>query len=165
MNKAKDLLLMFAVLFMFWVLLNASLANDVLIVGAVAAAIITFLFRNGLGFFSELRLNPRALMTTVLYFFFFIKELVKANLNIASIVLAPSLPLNPGIVKVRTRLKSKMGRLMLANSITLTPGTLTVEMLGEWLYIHWVTVDSADIDEATAAIVSGFEDYLEVMYG
>lgn len=165
MNKAKDLLLMFAALFMFWVLLNASLANDVLIVGAVAAAIITFLFRNGLGFFSELRLNPRALMTTVLYFFFFIKELVKANLNIASIVLAPSLPLNPGIVKVRTRLKSKMGRLMLANSITLTPGTLTVEMLGEWLYIHWVTVDSADIDEATAAIVSGFEDYLEVMYG
>ncbi len=165
MNKAKDSLLMFAALFLFWLLLNASLANDVLMVGAVAAAVITFLFRNGLGFFSELRLNPRALLTTVLYFFFFIKELVKANLNLASVVLAPSLPLNPGIVKVRTRLKSRMGRLMLANSITLTPGTLTVEMLGEWLYIHWVTVDSADIDEATAAIVSGFEDYLEVMYG
>ena len=165
MNKATDLLMMFVALFLFWLLLNASLANDVLVVGAVAAAIITFLFRNGLGFFSELRLNPRALLTTVLYFLFFIKELVKANLNLASIVLAPSLPLNPGIVKVRTRLKSKMGRLMLANSITLTPGTLTVEMLGEWLYIHWVTVDSADIDEATAAIVSGFEDYLEVMYG
>ena len=165
MNKATDLLLMFVALFLFWLLLNASLANDVLVVGAVAAAVITFLFRNGLGFFSELRLSPRALAATVLYFFFFIKELVKANLNLASIVLAPSLPLNPGIVKVRTRLKSKMGRLMLANSITLTPGTLTVEMLGEWLYIHWVTVDSADIDAATAAIVSGFEDYLEVMYG
>ena len=92
-------------------------------------------------------------------------HLVHANLPVARIVLAPSLPLNPGIVKVRTRLKSKMGRLMLANSITLTPGTLTVEMLGEWLYIHWVTVDSTDIEAATASIVSGFEHYLEVMYG
>ena len=165
MNKAKDLLLMFAALFAFWVLLNASLASDVLVVGAVAAALITFLFINGLGFFSELRLTPRAVITTVLDFLFFIKELVKANLNLARVVMTPSLPLNPGIVKVRTRLKSKMGRLMLANSITLTPGTLTVEMLGEWLYIHWVTVDSADVDGATAAIVSGFEDYLEVMYG
>ena len=67
-------------------------------------------------------------------------------MTIARIVLAPSLPLNPGIVKVKTRLQSKMGRLMLANSITLTPGTLTVEMQGEWLYIHWVTVDSAEVD-------------------
>jgi len=71
----------------------------------------------------------------------------------------------PGIVKVRTRLKSRMGRLLLANSITLTPGTLTVELNGEWLYIHWVTVESADIEAATQNIVAGFERYLEVMYG
>ena len=89
----------------------------------------------------------------------------KSNLNLARIVLSPSLPLQPGIVKVRTRPKSRMGRLLLANSITLTPGTLTVEMLDEWLYIHWVTTESGDVEAATAAIVSGFEAYLEVMYG
>jgi multicomponent Na+:H+ antiporter subunit E len=54
---------------------------------------------------------------------------------------------------------------MLANSITLTPGTLTVELRDEWIYVHWVTVESADIDAATAEIVAGFERYLEVMYG
>ena len=80
-------------------------------------------------------------------------------------MLSPSLPVNPAIIKVRTKLKSRMGRLMLANSITLTPGTLTVEMEGEWLYIHCVTLESADLEEATAQIVSGFESYLEVMYG
>jgi multicomponent Na+:H+ antiporter subunit E len=58
-----------------------------------------------------------------------------------------------------------MGRLMLANSITLTPGTLTVEMDGEWLYIHWVNVQSPDVEAATAEIVAGFERYLEVIYG
>jgi multicomponent Na+:H+ antiporter subunit E len=38
-------------------------------------------------------------------------------------------------------------------------------MDGEWFYIHWVTVESADIDKATSDIVAGFERYLEVMYG
>jgi multicomponent Na+:H+ antiporter subunit E len=91
--------------------------------------------------------------------------LVKSNFRLAAIVLSPSLPIEPGIVKVRTRLKSRMGRLMLANSITLTPGTLTVEMEGEWLYVHWVNAEVTDIEGATAHIVAGFEAYLEVMYG
>jgi len=165
MTWTRDLSMLFATLFGFWVLLNGSLAADVLLVGLITALIITLLFRNSLAVVSELRMTPRALMTTLGYVFFFARELVKSNLNLARIVLSPALPLNPGIVKVRTRLKSRMGRLLLANSITLTPGTLTVDIDGEWLYIHWVTVDSADIEAATAAIVSGFEEYLEVMYG
>ena len=80
-------------------------------------------------------------------------------------MLSPDLPVRPGIVKVRTRLKSRMGRLMLANSITLTPGTLTVELSGEWLYVHCVTVGSQDVERATEEISAGFERYLEVMYG
>jgi multicomponent Na+:H+ antiporter subunit E len=101
----------------------------------------------------------------VLYFGFFFKELVRSNLKLTAVVLSPELPIEPAIVKVRTRLRSRMGRLMLANSITLTPGTLTVELADEWLYVHWVRMESADIDAATAEIVAGFERYLEVMYG
>jgi multicomponent Na+:H+ antiporter subunit E len=157
--------MLFATLLGFWILLNGSLAVDVLVVGLVTAMIITLLFRDSLAVVSEFRASPRALVTALRYVFFFGKELVKSNLNLARIVLSPDLPLKPGIVKVRTRLKSPMGRLLLANSITLTPGTLTVEMDGEWLFIHWVTVETADIEAATAAIVSGFEAYLEVMYG
>jgi multicomponent Na+:H+ antiporter subunit E len=165
MSKSRNLVALFASLFLFWVLLNGSLAMDVLIVGAVAAAVITFLFRDGLALFAEFRATPEAVVMAVRYVPYFLKELVKSNLNVATIVLAPSLPLNPGIVKVRTKLKSRMGRMLLANSITLTPGTLTVEMDGEWFYIHWVSVDSPDIEGATASIVAGFEHYLEVMYG
>jgi multicomponent Na+:H+ antiporter subunit E len=165
MSKARDLTMLFATLLGFWMLLNGSLAPDILVVGLIAAIVITFLFSNSLAVISELSTTPRALIAAVGDVFFFARELVKSNLNLARIVLSPALPLNPGIVKVRTRLKSRMGRLLLANSITLTPGTLTVDIDGEWLYIHWVTVASADIEAATAAIVSGFEDYLEVMYG
>lgn len=164
-SSAGGTLLLFLTLLMFWVLLNGSLAVDVLVVGAAAAAAIAVAFRGHLAWFSELRLTPKALLTTVAYVFYYLKELLKSNVNVALIVLSPGLPVKPGIVTVRTRLKNPMGRMLLCNSITLTPGTLTVDMEGDLLHIHWVTVDSPDIEGATQAIVSGFERYLEVMYG
>ena len=155
----------FAFLLLFWVFLNGSLTLGVLGVGAVVALAIMLLSRDGMTFLTGFRYTPKALLAALLYLLFFFKELMKANLRLAKIVLSPSLPINPGFVKVRTKLKSPMGRLLLANSITLTPGTLTVEMEGEWLYVHWITMDASDIDGATNEIVTGFERYLEVMYG
>jgi multicomponent Na+:H+ antiporter subunit E len=152
-------------LLLFWVWLNGSWAADVLIVGAAVAALLGWMFRDGLAVFSELRLTPRALATTLAYLPYYTWELVKANVQLARVVLSPSLPVQPGFVKVRTTLRSRMGRMLLANSITLTPGTLTVELDGEWLYVHWVNVQSPDIEGATASIVAGFERYLGVMYG
>ena len=157
--------LMFATLLLFWVMLNGSLTADTLLVGALISMAITLLVPTGLTFFTEFRFTPQAFVMGLRYYGYFFKELVKSNLKLTAIVIAPSLPIEPGIVKVRTRLKSSMGRLMLANSITLTPGTLTVDLDGEWLYVHWVTVTSTDIETATAEIVAGFERYLEVMYG
>lgn len=164
-SKLRDTAVLFVTLMLFWLMLSGKLDTDVLIVGAVASLIIALLYRDGLSFFTEFRFTPQAIVAGFRYYGYFLRELFKSNLKMAAIVLSPSLPITPGIVKVRTRLKSRMGRLMLANSITLTPGTLTVEMAGEWLYIHCVTVGATDIEAATAEIVSGFESYLEVMYG
>jgi len=158
-------MLLFFTLLLFWILLNGSLANHVLLIGVVASALIAVFFHDHLAWFSGLRLTPRSLVTTIAYIFYYLKELISSNLNVATIVLSPDLPVKPGIVKVRTKLKSRMGRMLLANSITLTPGTLTVDLDGEFLHIHWVTVDSPDIEAATEVIVAGFERYLEVMYG
>ena len=165
MGNARAGAVLFATLYLFWLLLNPTLAADNLIAGGLVALAIALLYRNGLSFFTEFRATPAAFKAGFLYYGYFFKELVRSNLALARIVLTPALPINPGIVKVRTRLKSRMGRLMLANSITLTPGTLTVELDGEWLYVHWVTVASAEVEAATAEIVAGFERYLEVMYG
>ncbi len=163
--KVRDRAVLFVTLLLFWVMLNGTLAVESLIIGILVSFSITLLFCSGLSFFTEFRATPQAFAAGILYYIYFFKELVKSNFRLAAIVLSPSLPINPGIVKVRTKLKSRMGRLMLANSITLTPGTLTMEIDGEWIYIHCVTVESPDIDEATAKIVAGFESYLEVMYG
>ncbi|PHS79705.1 MAG: hypothetical protein COB59_00650 [Rhodospirillaceae bacterium] len=156
---------LFAVLLLFWVMLNNALTVETVVVGVIVAAVITALFKDGMSFLTDARLNPQAVLATFLYLGYFLKELIKANIALAAIVLSPNLPIKPGIVKVRTELKSPMGRLLLANSITLTPGTLTVEVGEDCLYVHCVMLESGDVNEATQRIAAGFEKYLEVMYG
>ncbi|MEJ1991350.1 MAG: Na+/H+ antiporter subunit E [Maritimibacter sp.] len=165
MTRTLEPVKLFAVLLLIWVLLNNAVNPAILITGALAAGVITWFFRSGLSFLSGLNLTPAGLTATVLYILYFFKELVLANLQMASIVLKPSLPIDPAIVKVRTTLTHPVARLLLANSITLTPGTLTVEIHGEWLYIHWVRAAGTDVETATREIAAGFERYLEVMYG
>ena len=91
-------------------------------------------------------------------------EMIKANLHVASIVLNPKMPINPGIVKIKTNLKSPVARVWLANSITLTPGTLSLDIDGQYLYIHWITVGAEDVEGATKEIAGTFEKILEAMF-
>jgi multicomponent Na+:H+ antiporter subunit E len=92
--------------------------------------------------------------------------MIKANFDVAYRVVHPKLPIKPGIVKVKTKLKSDTGLTFLANSITLTPGTMSVDIDKEngYLYIHWINVKSTDIEKATEIIVSRFEKILEKIF-
>lgn len=96
-----------------------------------------------------------------MYLFIFLKELLKANIDVALRVINPALPINPGIVAVKTDLKSPLSKLILANSITLTPGTLTVDIKDDTLFIHWIDVRNKDIESVTKDISSKFEKILK----
>jgi len=74
------------------------------------------------------------------------------------------MPIKPGIVAIKTGLKSDIAKLFLANSITLTPGTFTLDILGDKLLIHWINVKGKDIDEATGIIGKKFEKYLKEIF-
>ncbi len=144
-----------------WVLLTASLRSDELLLGGVAVLIVALAVRNLWGVFSGIQLSPKAFIHAILYFLLFLRELVKANIDVAARVLNPSLPIRPGIVEVRTGMKSSLGKLLLANSITLTPGTLTLDVKEDRMFIHWIDVQGKDIDAATKAIVGTFEGTLK----
>ena len=151
-------------LFVTWLILNAALTAEILISGLVITLPLTFAFRS-YGVWSHVRWNPRILVAYLLYMGVFLRELIKANLNVAGIVFSPHLEIHPGIVEITTRLKSPVGRMVLANSITLTPGTLTVDIQGDRLFIHWINVGTQDREAATREIAAVFEKHLEVIYG
>lgn len=164
MQKLKAFLLSVLILFGLWLLLGGT-APDEIMTGAVVAVLVSLVFLSRIDVLASLRLTPKSLAYIPAFLVVFIMELVKSTYDVARRVVSPSLPINPGIVKVRTKLKSPWGRIMLANSITLTPGTMTVETDGEDFYIHWIDIQSDDVESATQQIVSKFERYLEVIFG
>lgn len=100
------------------------------------------------------------------YVFKFIWEMIKANFHVAYIVIHPKLPVKPGIIKIHSDLKKDVSLTMLGNSITLTPGTLTVDIDEQHknLYIHWIDVKSQDIAENTRTIGARFEPILAEVF-
>ena len=149
---------------LIWLGLNGSLKREVLVAGAVVT-LAASLFYTGSGIFRDVRLTPKALFALIAWIVVFLIELVKSNIDVMSRVVTPRVRINPAIVEVKTKLKSKLGRLALANSITLTPGTLTADIEGDTLYIHWIDASTVDIDGATRKIVDKFEKHLEVLFG
>jgi multicomponent Na+:H+ antiporter subunit E len=149
---------LFVLLFVLWLLLTGSLDPAELIAGLLVALVITLISRPHLEIFAGLRFTPAALPAFIAYLGVFLLALVRANLDMARRVLSPSLPLQPALVEVRTELTSQLGRLILANSITLTPGTLTVDVKDQILLIHWIDAPpDIDIERATETITRHFE--------
>ena len=160
----KNLFVSFLVLMMAWVMLNWTIDPVNLLIGASISLFIAIVFCSNCDLFTDINLTPKAFAYTFMYLFVFIIELIKANIDVTRRVLSPSLPINPGIVKVKTKLKSKMARLILADSITLTPGTFTLQVEDDTFYIHWIDVVNDDVENATEELVRKFEKYLEVLY-
>jgi multicomponent Na+:H+ antiporter subunit E len=150
--------------FAVWLLLVYTLHYQEVIAG-VGVALLTAVF-----FGKYLPLRPSELLNPVRWFWLlayipvFAYMCVKCNVDVALRVLSPGLQLKPGIVKIRTSLKSDIARVFLANSITLTPGTMTVELKDDVLYIHWIEVGSNDPVEAGKAIIGPFEYFLSRIF-
>ncbi len=154
----------FIILFLIWMAFTTSLATSELITGAVISLIITsFVYKTftdyGMKFF-----KPVNIYYVLEYIVVFIIALIKANLDVARRVIDPKLPINPGIVKYESKLKSRTAKVILANSITLTPGTLTVDIIGDDLYIHWIDVTSKDPEVIYSEIGENFEKILRKVF-
>lgn len=152
---------LFILSLIFWLLLTFELTVPNIIVGIVASVITALFF--GRFFVTNVYklLQPKRYFWFIIYLFVFIWECIKANIDVAYRVLHPAMPIRPGIVKVKTTLKSDMAKMLLANSITMTPGTISVDIIDDYLYIHWIYVRSEDPEVYTAIITGAFEKYIK----
>ena len=133
-----------------------------LIIGAVLAVVVGAVLRNRFIGKNLRMLNPKRFFTFIAYLFPFFLAMAKANVDVAYRVITGRI--NPGIVKIDPRLKNDMSLAILANSITLTPGTLSVEVKPETneLYVHWINVDPEvlkDMPRDYHPICNGFPDW------
>ncbi len=149
------------VFFGLWVIFTASLAPGELFVGLAVAIIIAYLVFDKFTVRGFENLSPRRVWYFLLYLPFFLFEVIKSNIDVAYRVLHPKMPIKPGIVAIKTTLKSDISKLILANSITLTPGTFTLDIIDDIYLIHWINVESEDMEEASRLIAHKFEKYIK----
>ncbi|MCW9046785.1 MAG: Na+/H+ antiporter subunit E [Gammaproteobacteria bacterium] len=152
-------------LLIIWLIANNTLEFNTVIVGVVVSAAIALAFSRFSRVYSVIRWSPKVIIYYLIYLAVFSIELVKANLNVMALVFSPRINIKPGIIKIKTELKSPIGRLALANTITLTPGTLVVDMNNDYLYVHCINIHSADQAQLTEEISGRFEKLLRVIYG
>ena len=165
-------LVLFAVAFVFWLLLvwpvspvdGRLLVGDIvagLVVAAFVAMVMGEMIRSKLGRL----LNPVSYFWAIIFIFVFSYYVIKGGMDVAWRVLHPAMPINPGIVRIRSVLETDTGRTVLANSITLTPGTLTMDVTDDGIfYIHWLNVRTVDVEAAAELILRRFEWFIQRVF-
>ncbi len=133
------------ILFLFWVALSGNLKWPQLVVGLASAIFITYFNRNLL-ITSEDRppVRFKTIIWLIGYFFRLIYDIIIANFQVAWLVLHPRMPIEPNMVPLEVDIDRVASRVLLANSITLTPGTLTVLADEKKYLVHALTFKSGD---------------------
>ena len=153
-------LVTFLILAAVWVLWSGFLTPLLLGLGAASCALVLYLATR-MGFFQR-EIYPLHLLPRLpAYWFWLIREIVRSNIDVARIVLDPKLPISPTVVEFDASTRNPVGLAILGNSITLTPGSLTLDVHRGRLRVHCVTRATADdvltgeADRRVARLVRG----------
>ncbi len=167
--ETKSRIVVFILSFLTWVALTSLWKFQDVVAGVIVSAIVSLIAGKFLITTEKSRHVFIRFLFFIRYVFTFLWEMIKANFNVAYIVINPKLPIKPGIVKIKTELTKDTARTVLANSITLTPGTMSVDINSEAneIYIHWIKVkskDPKDVQENTNKISQVFEKVLREVF-
>ena len=124
------------VLFALWLLLSGHYTPLFFILGAISTAISVF-FAHRMDVFDEEGVPVIHLSRKIwTYLPWLVWEVARSNVAVARIVLSPSMRISPTVIRFRARQRTDLGRVIMANSVTMTPGTITVAVAGNDLHVH-----------------------------
>ncbi len=131
------------IMFIFWFSLSGQTAPMFLILGVVSSLLVAYWSHDLL--IGKMVKGPdlRRIILLIKYFLWLAWEIVLANLHLIYLVLHPKMPIEPSIVRFKHDLKTDMGIALFANSITLTPGTITIDANRHEYIVHAVSMKTA----------------------
>lgn len=167
-RKAGAITLQYLLLYATWLVLSGKFEVKYLMIGALATGLVTFLTMDLLHSKGDLvkgeKTSLRFLLISGWNLFFYILwllfSIIKANIQVAYLVLHPKMPIQPGLLRFRTRLRTNVGHIILANSITLTPGTITVDLSEGTYLVHALVPEAAD-----SLLEAKMQNKLEAIFG
>ena len=124
------------ILFAFWILLSGKFDAFHLTLGAMCCVLVAYLFHDLL--FANVRVGDMRIVVArfIAYIPWLIQQIVLSNFHVAFLVLRRKMPIDPQIIEYKTKLETDISTVALANSITLTPGTITMDIKDGVFYVH-----------------------------
>lgn len=138
----KHALALFAILMGTWLLLSGHYEPDLISYGVLSSAAVVALSAR-LGILDEECVPIHLAWRTLRYLPWLFREIVRSNWAVTRVILDPGLPIRPRLLQVEASPQTVVGQVLLANSITLTPGTITLDVRDGRLLVHALTEDSA----------------------
>lgn len=140
----KHFTLLFIILFGLWILLSGEFVPLLVVLGVVSCLLVLYLAHRMDLIDHEthpMHLHPGRILT---YWIWLLKEIFKSNIAVARLIINPNLPISPKVFRVKTSQIDEIGQVIYANSITLTPGTVSLEVNDEEIEVHALTNDAAE---------------------
>ena len=143
-KRLISVVLQYVLLFAFWLILSGRFEAKYIVIGVLSAGLVTY-FTNDLFHFAlsygerveaKTRLVLLQLWRFLAYLPWLLSRIIMANIQVAYLVLHPKMPIDPGLLVFRTRMRKGIAQVTLANSITLTPGTITTSLENGQYIIH-----------------------------
>lgn len=128
---------MYLLFFLIWIIFNGRFTWEIAAFGVVLAGIMYGFICKFMNYRPSMDiLVCKKLFGFLHYLFVLVKEIVKANVTVIGMIFSSRYELEPAVVRFRTNLQSRFARVVLANSITLTPGTITISMVDGEYIVH-----------------------------
>lgn len=128
---------MLLLFFLVWIIFNGRITTEIVLFGVVIAGVMFAFICKFMDYSLKKELTIyKKIPMFCRYVFLLLKEIIYANLSVWRMILTRKETVEPVIVRVHTDLRSKTARVILANSITLTPGTITVSLKDNELLVH-----------------------------
>lgn len=141
---------MFLAFFILWIILNAKITVEIVIIGLIISAVIFAFICKYMDYSiqKEIRMIKK-IPLGIYYILSLLNEIIKANIHVIHLILSEKMEVEPQLVTVHVHLKTNLAKALLANAITLTPGTITVTLEGDEYTVHCLDKDLAeDLDHS-----------------
>jgi len=154
-------------LWIFYLIFSGNYTTLDLITGAIAAIIASAILVDIVVEYPTKIVNPVRWGWSIAYaIYYLLVAEVKAHLDVVKRILHPAMPIKPGIVRVPYYVKTDYAKVLIADSITNTPGTVVVDIDEDkrTLYVHWINVKTTTPEECREHISKSFEYFAKRMF-
>ena len=137
------------IMFVFWIFLSGEFSFILLLTGIISSLLVSYISHDLLIGNGDMKLGLIRTIRFIKFLPWLLWQIVLANIDLAIRTLHPKMPINPMLINFKNNLKTDLGMVILANSITLTPGTVTIDVNENDFFIHVIS------EKAAQSLISG----------